>query len=140
MKLYGEYNLNPDIVLTLAGLTLTFYALFARMLVKFQDKYSRNLLYFLLANMVSVGFTVVFVLSDIKQASEPNYAYLGDILDVSWAFSLVTVVLFAFILLNRELSEMDDPEEKKKRFKRVILIIIFSLALFLGLPFILTLF
>lgn len=134
------YNLNPDIVLTLAGLTLTFYALFARMLVKFQDKYSRNLLYFLLANMVSVGFTVVFVLSDIKQASEPNYAYLGDILDVSWAFSLVTVVLFAFILLNRELSEMDDPEEKKKRFKRVILIIILSLALFLGLPFILTLF
>ncbi len=134
------YNLNPDIVLTLAGLTLTFYALFARMLVKFHDKYSRNLLYFLLANMVSVGFTVVFVLSDIKQASEPNYAYLGDILDVSWAFSLVTVVLFAFILLNRELSEMDDPEEKKKRFKRVILIIILSLALFLGLPFILTLF
>ncbi|OEC86505.1 MULTISPECIES: hypothetical protein [Methanobacterium] len=134
------YNLNPDIVLTLAGLTLTFYALFARMLVKFNDKYSRNLLYFLLANMVSVGFTVVFVLSDIKQAAEPNYAYLGDILDVSWAFSLVTVVLFAFILLHRELSEMEDPEEKKKRFKRVILIIIFSLALFLGLPFILTLF
>ena len=134
------YNLNPDIVLTLAGLTLTFYALFARMLVKFRDKYSRNLLYFLLANMVSVGFTVVFVLSDIKQAAEPNYAYLGDILDVSWAFSLVTVVLFAFILLHRELSEMDDPEEKKKRFKTVILIIILSLALFLGLPLLLTIY
>ena len=90
--------------------------------------------------MVSVGFTVVFVLSDIKQAAEPNYAYLGDILDVSWAFSLVTVVLFAFILLYRELREMDDPEEKKRRFKTVILIIVLSLALFLGLPFILTLF
>ena len=113
------YNLNPDIVLTLAGLTLTFYALFARMLVKFQDKYSRNLLYFLLANMVSVGFTVVFVLSDIKQASEPNYTYLGDILDVSWAFSLVTVVLFAFILLHRELSEMEDPDEKRGALKRL---------------------
>ena len=106
------YNLNPDIVLTLAGLTLIFYALFARMLVKFHDKYRRNLLYFLLVNMVSVGFTVVFVLSDIKQAAEPNYAYLGDILDVSLTFSLVTVVLFAFILLHGELSEMEDPEEK----------------------------
>lgn len=87
-QMVSMYNLNPDIVLNLAG--LTFYALFARMLIKFHDKYSRNLLYFLLANIVSVGFTVVFVLIDIKQAAEPNYAYLGDILDVSWAFSLVT--------------------------------------------------
>jgi hypothetical protein len=89
------------------------------MLVKFHDKYSRNLLYFLLANMISVGFTVVFVLSDIKQAAEPNYSYLGDILDVSWAFSLVAVLLFAFILLHGELSEMDDPEEKRGALERL---------------------
>ena len=77
------------------------------------------MLYFFLANIVSVGFTVVFVLSDIKQAAEPNYAYIGDILDVSWAFSIVTVVLFAFILLHRELSEMEDPDEKIGALKRL---------------------
>jgi hypothetical protein len=70
--------LNSDIILTLAGLTLTFYALFARMLVKFDDKYSRNLLYFLLANMVSVAFTVVFVLSSLSKGIEQNFSYLSQ--------------------------------------------------------------
>ena len=138
MNIYS--SLNPDIVLTLAGLTLTFYALFAKMLVKFEERYSRSLLYFLLANMTSVGFTVVYVLSDIKQIADLNYSYLGDILDVSWTFSLVTVILFIIILINRELNEIENPEEKKNRFRIIILIILFSFALFLGLPLLLTIF
>jgi len=87
------------------------------MLVKFEDMYSRSLLYFLLANIVFVGLTVVFVLSDIKQIANLNYSYLGDILDVSWAFSLVTVLLFIVILINRELSMIESPKEKKKRLE-----------------------
>jgi len=132
--------LNSDIILTLAGLTLTFYALFARMLVKFDDKYSRNLLYFLLANMVSVAFTVVFVLSSLSKGIEQNFSYLSNILDISWVFSLVMVVLFAVILLKRELDEIEDPKDKIKRRKTVILIILFSFVLFLVLPLFLSIF
>jgi hypothetical protein len=130
--------LNPDIVLTLAGLTLTFYALFARMLVRFDDRYSRNLLYFLLINMVAIGFTVVLVLSSIKKGTEQDLIYPIDILDVSWASALVTVVLFAAILLNRELKGITDMGEKNRRRKTVILIIIFGFVLFLGVPVVLT--
>jgi hypothetical protein len=130
--------LNPDIVLTLAGLTLTFYALFARMLVRFDDRYSRNLLYFLLINMVAIGFTVVLVLSSIKKGTEQDLIYPIDILDVSWASALVTVVLFAAILLNRELKGITDMGEKNRRRKTVILIIIFGFVLFLGVPVLLT--
>lgn len=129
--------LNPDIVLTLAGLTLTFYALFARMLVRFDDRNSRNLLYFLLINMVGIGFTVVLVLSSIKKGTEQDLIYPIGVLDVSWAFALVTVILFAVVLLMRELSEIEDLEEKKRRKKTVILIILFSFVLFLGLPLLL---
>jgi hypothetical protein len=132
--------LNSDIILTLAGLTLTFYALFARMLVKFDDKYSRNLLYFLLANMVSVAFTVVFVLSSLSKGIEQNFSYLSNILDISWVFSLVMVVLFAVILLKRELDEIEDPKDKIKRRKTVILIILFSFVLFLVVPLFLSIF
>ena len=132
--------LNSDIILTLAGLTLTFYALFARMLVKFDDKYSRNLLYFLLANMVSVAFTVVFVLSSLSKGIEQNFSYLSNILDISWVFSLVMVVLFAVILLKRELDEIENPKDKIKRRKTVILIILFSFVLFLVLPLFLSIF
>jgi hypothetical protein len=132
--------LNPEIVLTLAGLTLTFYALFAKILVKFDDRYSKSLLYFLLANMVAVGFTVVFVLSSIIKGTDQDLLYPMDIMDVSWSFSLITVVLFAVILLIRELSEIEDPKERNKRRNTVILIMILSLALFLGLPLILTIF
>jgi hypothetical protein len=130
--------LNPDIVLTLAGLTLTFYALFARMLVRFDDRYSRDLLYFLLINMVAIGFTVVLVLSSIKKGTEQDLIYPIDILDVSWASALVTVVLFAAILLNRELKGIEDVGEKNRRRKKVILIIIFGFVLFLGVPVVLT--
>lgn len=132
--------LNQDILLTLAGLTLTFYALFARMLVKFSDIYSKTLLYFLLANMVSVGFTVVFVLSNINEGIEPYSSYLSNILDISWTFALITVVLFAAILLVRELSEIKDPEDKRKRRNTVILIILFSFVLFLVVPLFLSVF
>ena len=132
--------LNQDIILTLAGLTLTFYALFARMLVKFDDICSRNLLYFLLANMVAVGFTVVFVLSSLSKGIEQNFSYLSNILDISWVFALITVVLFAAILLMRELSEIEDPEDRRKRRKTVILIILFSFVLFLVLPLFLSIF
>jgi|GEM_PF-4589780 len=130
--------LNHDIILTLAGLTLTFYALFARMLVRFDDRYSRNLLYFLLINMVAIGFTVVLVLSSIKKGTEQDLIYPIDILDVSWASALVTVVLFATILLNRELKGITDIEERNRRRKTVILIIIFGFVLFLGVPVVLT--
>lgn len=41
-----DIYLNPEIVLALAGLTLTFHALFAKILVKFDDRYSKSLLYF----------------------------------------------------------------------------------------------
>ena len=132
--------LNQDIILTLAGLTLTFYALFARMLVKFDDICSRNLLYFLLANMVAVGFTVVFVLSSLSKGIEQNFSYLSNILDISWVFALITVVLFAAILLMGELSEIEDPEDRRKRRKTVILIILFSFVLFLVLPLFLSIF
>ena len=132
--------LNQDIILTLAGLTLTFYALFARMLVRFNDRYSRSLLYFLLANMVSVGFTVVFVLSSLSKGIEQYFSYLSNILDISWTFALVTVILFAAILLNRELSEIDNPEDKRKRLMNVIVIILFSFVLFLVLPLFLSIF
>ena len=132
--------LGQDIVLTLAGLTLTFYALFAKMLVKFNDRYSRTLLYFLLANMVSVGFTVVIVLSSFTKGIEQYSSYVSNILDISWTFELVTVILFAAVLLNRELSEIKDPEDKRKRRRNVILIILFSFALFLVLPLFLSIY
>lgn len=132
--------LGQDIVLTLAGLTLTFYALFAKMLVKFNDRYSRSLLYFLLANIVSVGFTVVFVLSSFTKGIEQYSSYVSNILDISWTFALVTVVLFAAILLNRELSEIEDLEDKRKRRRNVILIILLSFVLFLVVPLFLSIF
>lgn len=130
--------LNPDILLTLAGLTLTFYALFAKILVKFNDRYSRNLLYFLLVNIVSTGFTVVLVLTSI-QGIKQDLIYPIEILDVSWASALIIVIIFTFVLLNRELSEIENPEEKKRRQKIVILIIVSGFVLFLGMPLILDL-
>jgi hypothetical protein len=65
---------------------------------------------------------------------------LVNILDISWVFSLVMVVLFAVILLKRELDEIEDPKDKIKRRKTVILIILFSFVLFLVLPLFLSIF
>jgi hypothetical protein len=50
------------------------------------------------------------------------------------------VVLFAVILLKRELDEIEDPKDKIKRRKTVILIILFSFVLFLVLPLFLSIF
>ncbi len=109
--------LTPNEVLTIAGITVSFYAFFANILVKQKNDFSKILLLILLVNIISVSITVYNVLYAINAPSpfEPlQYIYT---LSISWYISSI-IVLFAII--NLFVSDFKKIRVQKSGFKEYL--------------------
>ena len=120
-------------VITVASITVTFYAFYANLLYKREDEFSKVLFIVLIVNILFIAFVVYTVLSNSLNNPNPDLTYVIYDMSVSWYIS-VLIVLFSYLnFFILDLKKIHDQNPDIKYYLYTILnygliFIIFILA------------